>query len=167
MRKYELVCILDPQIVDSNFDEVIEKYSQYLAARKAEVVNIDRWGMRQLAYTSPNLKKRRQGFYLLYQFVAPPELIAPLENDLKIDESVLRYLVVSIDGDFLRIPELAPESILAPRPPYGGRDRGERSDRGSRPFRDRERRREDDDAAREPVVNAEEIEETEEEIEEE
>ncbi len=147
MRKYELVCILDPQVGDGRFDEVIEKYENYLKSNGAEIAHIDRWGMRKLAYTSPSLKKRSQGYYVLYQFESEGGVIAPMESEMLIDEAVLRHLIVAIDGEFLRVPELAPESILDPPPPRGPRDRGGRPggrpDRGEggRFSRDREERR--------------------------
>ena len=131
MNKYELVCILDPQVGENDFDEVVERYENYLTSNGAEMAHIDRWGMRQLAYTSPGLKKRRQGYYVLYQFTAEPTLISPLEQDLKLDEGVLRYLVVSVQGEFLRVPQLASETLLAER--HARRERG----RPGRPGSDR------------------------------
>jgi small subunit ribosomal protein S6 len=147
MRKYELVCILDPQVGDGRFDEVVERYENYLKSNGAEIAHIDRWGMRKLAYTSPSLKKRSQGYYVLFQFESESGLIAPMESEMLIDEAVLRHLIVAIDGEFMRVPELAPESILDPPPPRGPRDRGGRPggrpDRGEggRFSRDREERR--------------------------
>jgi small subunit ribosomal protein S6 len=112
MRNYELVCILDPQASEGQLEGVIEKYDHYFKANGAEVVNVDRWGLRRLAYTSANLKKRRQGYYVLYQFKSEPGVIDLLEQELKLDEAVLRYLVVGVEGDFLRVPTLASEDIL-------------------------------------------------------
>ena len=148
MRKYELVCILDPQVGDGRFDEVIEKYENHLKSNGAEIAHIDRWGMRKMAYTSPSLKKRSQGYYVLFQFEAESGVIAPMESEMLIDEAVLRHLIVGIEGEFLRVPELAPESILDPPPPRGPRDRGgrpggrpDRGEGGGRFSRDREERK--------------------------
>jgi len=147
MRKYELVCILDPQVGDGRFDEVIERYENYLKSNGAEIAHIDRWGMRKLAYASASLKKRSQGYYVLFQFEAEPGVLTPMESEMLIDEAVLRHLIVAIEGEFMRVPELAPESILDPPPPRGPRDRGGRpggrpDSRGDGRFsRDREDRR--------------------------
>lgn len=148
MRNYELVCIIDPQVGEAKFDETVERYDAYLKANGAEVANIDRWGLRQLAYHSASLKKRRQGYYVLYQFRGEPTLIRPLEHDLKLDEAVLRYLLVAIEGEFLRVPQLAPESII-----YEGsrsRDRGGPGDRGGRGDRYHGRGRGDRDERERP-----------------
>ena len=130
MKNYELVCILDPQLGDTNFEELIEKYENHLKSNGAEVSHIDRWGLRKLAYSSVSLKRRRQGYYVLYQFAVEPVLLPPLEQILKLDEGVLRYLVTAVQGEFLRVPQLAPDSEIlrasrtpqssqgeAPRPP--------------------------------------------------
>jgi len=137
MRKYELVCIFDPQVGEGKFDDLVDRYAERLASKGGEVKHTDRWGMRQLAYSSPSMGKRRQGYYVLYQFEADPAIIRSLEEDLRIDENVLRHLVVLIEGEFLRVPELVPESQIVFGPPpreRGDRGRGRDRDRG----RDRE-----------------------------
>ena len=131
------MCILDPQVGDTKIDGLVEKYGDYLKAQGAEVVNVDRWGLRQLAYGTPSMRKRRQGYYVLYQFQADTAVIRPMEEDLRIDEAVLRYLVTLVQGEFLRVPELVPENqIIFGPPPRDRGDRGRGRERGGR--RDRE-----------------------------
>jgi len=127
MRKYELVCILDPQLGEGKVDSLVEKCADYLKNHGAEVVNIDRWGMRQLAYCTPSMRKRRQGYYVLYQFEAEASVIKPLEEELRIDEAVLRHLVILVEHEFMRVPELVPENQVIFGPPP--RERGERGSR--------------------------------------
>ena len=130
MKNYELVCILDPQIGDGRFGEVAEKYEKYLKSGSAEVVHTDHWGLRKLAYSSASLKKRQQGYYVLYQFTADPTSISGLERELTLDEEVLRHLVVGIQGEFMRVPQLLPESALFPERP--SRDSFRRDNREGR-----------------------------------
>ena len=138
-KKYELVCIFDPQLGDAAFEPLVEKYEAQLKAVGAEIVNIDRWGLRKMAYTSAGLKQRQQGFYVLYQFTAESDSMGDgLLYELKMDEGVLRHLLVTVTGEFLRVPQLAPENVSAYRPERdfrggpGGRGRF-RSDRDRRP----------------------------------
>ena len=125
MRNYELVCILDPQIGEAGFEGVIGRYENQLTDHGAEMGNIDRWGLRKLAYSSVSMKKRRQGYYVLYQFVGEPALLGELEERLKQDDDVLRYMVIAVEGEFMRVPQLTPDSeilresrsrIQSPRP---------------------------------------------------
>ena len=140
-KKYELVCIFDPQLGDAAFEPLVEKYEAQLKSVGAEVVNIDRWGLRKMAYTSAGMKQRQQGFYVLYQFTADSDSIGEgLLHELKMDEGVLRHLLVTVSGEFVRVPQLAPENVFVySRPerdfrggPGGSRGRF-RSDRERRP----------------------------------
>ena len=128
MKNYELVCILDPQFGDNHFATMVEKYEGYLVENKATVVNIDHWGMRRMAYSSASLKKRQQGYYVLFQFTAQPSILSGLEHQLGLDEGVLRHLVVGVKGEFMRVPQLVPEGSVfqdsSPRDRDTGRYRG-------------------------------------------
>lgn len=138
-KKYELVCIFDPQLGEAAFDPLVEKYEAKLKSEGAEIVNIDRWGLRKMAYTSAGLKQRQQGYYVLYQFTAEPGSLEDLLLELKMDEGLLRHLLVSVTGEFVRVPQLAPENVYVYKRPDrdfrggpGGRGRF-RSDRDRRP----------------------------------
>ena len=145
MRNYELVCILDPQAGEGQYEQLVEKYEALLEENGGQVVRIDNWGLRRLAYTSASLKNRHQGYYVLYQFSAEPTAIEGLEQTLKLDEAVLRYLVTAVDGEFIHVPQLAADNFLEEafaRPARGPRDRGgpyrdSRDSRDSRGPRDR------------------------------
>ena len=133
-KKYELVLILDPQVGDTQLDASIEKYKTQLESAGAEVINVDNWGLRKLAYTSMALRQRQQAFYALYQFEGATDLLGPLETALRLDEAILRHLLISVDGEFLRVPQLASESVYIYNPPARPHDRRP-------PRRDRDDRR--------------------------
>ena len=139
MRNYELVCILDPQAGEGQYDQLVEKYEALLEENGGQVARIDNWGLRRLAYTSASLRNRHQGYYVLYQFAAEPTAIEGLEQTLKLDEAMLRYLITAVEGEFIHVPELAADNFLEEafaRPPRGPRDRGgpHRDSRGPRSY---------------------------------
>jgi len=91
VNKYENVLILDPTLEES---EVEEKFNQLLELYKAEGVKILEtldWGKRKLAYP---IKKKDNGFYRVVRFQAKPTVITELERRFKLDEQVLRSLIV-------------------------------------------------------------------------
>ncbi len=135
-KKYELVLILDPQVGDTQLEAAVEKYKTQLESAGAEIVNVEPWGLRKLAYTSMALRQRQQAFFVLYQFEGDSDMLVPLEAGLRLDEAVLRHMVIAVDGEFLRIPQLAPENVYIYHPPARPHDR-----RG--PRRDRDTRRDD------------------------
>jgi len=122
-KKYELVCIIDPQVGDGGFDPIIEKYQGQLEGQGGQMVNLDKWGMRKLAFTSVSMKRRQQGFYVCYQFTAPPGDFEAVQHELKLDEDILRYLLIAVPGEFIRVPVLAPDTVYV-------REREERFSRG-------------------------------------
>jgi small subunit ribosomal protein S6 len=133
VKKYEVVLILDPQVGDTQLESAVEKYKAQLEAAGAEVINVDTWGLRKLAYTSMALRQRQQAFYVMYQIEAGGDILLPYEAALRLDEAVLRHLVISVEGEFLRIPQLAPENIFIYNPPARPHDRrGPRRDRDDR-----------------------------------
>ncbi len=134
VKKYEMVLLIDPQVGDNQIETTIQGYKQHLEDANAEVLHVDSWGLRKLAYTSAALQGRQQAFYVLYQFNGPPELVQAIEAKMKLDEAVLRHLFISIDGEFLRVPQLAPENVYIYNPPDRPRER-----RGPRRDRDDER----------------------------
>ena len=149
MKNYELVCILDPQVGEGQYEQAIEKYETYIKDNGGEITQIDDWGLRRLAYTSASLKNRRQGYYVIFQFTVEQTMIDALEQTIKLDDGVLRYLLTGVDGDFIHVPQLVADNFLEEafaRPARGPRDRDrggprrDRDDRGDRGSRDREDR---------------------------
>ena len=90
-REYEMALIVDTQ---ENADETVERYEALLADQGAAVVNVDRWGVRRLAY---EIDKRQQGDYTFFYFEADPGAIADVERACRLDEAVLRHLILQTE----------------------------------------------------------------------
>ncbi|MBQ0103018.1 MAG: 30S ribosomal protein S6, partial [Prevotellaceae bacterium] len=71
--------------------EAVEKYQTYLTEQGAEIINVENWGLKKLAY---NIEKKSTGFYVMIEFKAEPTVIAPMELQMRRDERVIRYLTV-------------------------------------------------------------------------
>lgn len=161
-KNYELVCILDPQLGEKQLEEEVTKYETFLKGKDAEVAHIDRWGMRKLAYSSVAMKRRQQGYYVLFQFTGEAGLLDALHRELKLDEGVLRYQIVAVKGAFLRVPQLPADVLLQareerPRGPRGpGRFGSRDAHRGPEAGPPEEGGREDavaEEAAEEPAAS--------------
>lgn len=94
MKQYETVFILNPVLSDDQIRETVDKYTSSIKAAGGSIINVERWGLRKLAYP---IDKKKSGFYNLVEFTAPSALIATLEVDMKRDERVLRFLTVALD----------------------------------------------------------------------
>lgn len=91
MEKYETMLILDAQSEEGLQEELIVKFKDIIEREGGQVNNLDKWGKRRLAY---EVKKHKEGFYVLINFQAPPEACHELERTFKINDEVLRYLIV-------------------------------------------------------------------------
>jgi small subunit ribosomal protein S6 len=109
MRVYELVYIFDPALGEDAVNAKIERFHE-VATRTdgAEVLAIDHWGARQLAYPIAN---HNTGYYVVAHVRANPTDLPELERLLKLDLEVMRYLVVVNEGE-----PIGGESVMSIRP---------------------------------------------------
>ena len=96
MRRYESVVILAPEMPDDDIRNFTEKYSELIKTNGGEIIKIEDWGFKRLAYL---VKKKEKGRYILFDFVGVPAVITELERQFKISEEVLKFLSVKIDDD--------------------------------------------------------------------
>ena len=94
LKDYETVFILTPVLSEDQMKDAVEKFKKVLTDNGAEIVNLEIWGLRKLAY--PILQKTT-GFYSLIEFKAEPKVIAALELEYRRDERVLRFLTTALD----------------------------------------------------------------------
>ena len=94
MKLYETTFIMDPQLQEEGWEKAIAKYSDIIA-RGGTVKQVERWGLRRLAYT---IKKCQQGYYVHVVHESPAGIPRELERQFLLDESCLRYLTVVADN---------------------------------------------------------------------
>ena len=69
-----------------------------LTKAKADIINVEQWGLKKMAYPIQN---KSTGFYNLVEFAAAPETIQTLETEFRRDESVMRFLTTVLDSHAL------------------------------------------------------------------
>ncbi len=94
MNNYETVFILNPVLSEDQMKDTVEKFVKVLRKANADVLNIEHWGLRKLAYP---IQKKSTGFYALIEFSSAPEVIETLETEYRRDESVMRFLTIALD----------------------------------------------------------------------
>ncbi len=90
-RRYELTLIVNPQAPDGTVDDLVARFDRLVSEGGGRSVEVDRWGNRKLAY---DIGKQNRGDYTFVRFEAPPEALPEIDRVLKLDESLLRHLVV-------------------------------------------------------------------------
>ena len=110
MRTYESIFIAHPDVVGDDQTAIIEKYKTILTDQGADVLKVDNWGVRTLAYP---VKKQTKGCYVLVIFEAEATVIAEYERRMRIDEKVIKFQTVILEGGYVAPPvvEVAPEEV--------------------------------------------------------
>jgi small subunit ribosomal protein S6 len=90
MRKYELVCVIQPDLDETAFNGVLDKVKGWVSESGGSVDKVDVWGRRRLAY---HIHKQREGQYVLLNVSLNPAATAGLERNIRYQESILRHML--------------------------------------------------------------------------
>ena len=93
-KYYETTFIVDSIFEDERVEAIINKYSAFFTKNEAEVVKVERWGRKKLAYP---IKKKVTGSYISIEFTAHPSILTKLERAYHLDDDVMRFLTVTFD----------------------------------------------------------------------
>ena len=90
MRKYELVCIVQPELDETAFKGVIDRVSSWITEAGGSVDKVEVWGRRRLAY---QIHKQREGQYVLLNVTLDPKSASEIERNIRYLETVLHHML--------------------------------------------------------------------------
>jgi len=91
-RRYETVYIFDSALDEPAITEKLTRFHALLTKDgKGTITNVSHWGKRTMTF---KIKKKDTGYYVVAQFDATGDVLPEYERAVKLDEGVLRYLVV-------------------------------------------------------------------------
>jgi len=93
MNKYESVVIINPNVETEGIKALITKFSD-LINTAGQVTSVDEVGKKKLAY---EIKKNKEGYYIILHFEAVSSLITELERIYRIADDVIKFIVVRAD----------------------------------------------------------------------
>lgn len=93
MNKYESVVIINPNIDEEGIKSLIQKFTT-LINNDGKLEKADELGKRRLAY---EVKKNKEGYYVVFYFEANTSLIAELERNYRITDEVIKFMTVKVD----------------------------------------------------------------------
>ncbi len=91
MKGYEVMLAINPELETDELNSLLEKYKKIIQGKKGIIVKIDKWGKRPLAY---EIKNFQQANYVLLSFDLDSKQISDLERIMRLDEKIIRYLLV-------------------------------------------------------------------------
>jgi len=98
-HQYELTYVISGVVKQNQVDDIVRKVNHLIESNGGDVLEVDEWGNQRLAY---EIDRKRSGYYVNMYFQAPGPLIQRLENELEVNDDVLRYLTLRMDEKMKR-----------------------------------------------------------------
>ena len=90
MNKYESVVIINPNVEENALKELTDRFTTLINS-DGKVEQVNDLGKKKLAY---EVKKNKEGYYVVFDFEANPKLIAELERNYRITDEVIKFIVI-------------------------------------------------------------------------
>lgn len=95
MKRYETMFIIKPTLVEEEIKQKIDFYKDVITKNGGSIEACLDMGMRNLAY---EIKKHKRGYYFVIYFTTKPESILELERLYRINEDILRFIVIKYES---------------------------------------------------------------------
>ncbi len=93
--KYELMVIIKPLLPEDIKSKVLKNIEDFVKKSSGEITKTDIWGKRHLAY---KIKGHEEGYYVILNLNLDSKKIKDFEKYLKLQNDILRYLLVREDN---------------------------------------------------------------------
>jgi small subunit ribosomal protein S6 len=116
MRPYEVMVIFDVDLEEGDIRQKVDRVLETVKDRGGTPGAVDYWGRRTFAY---ELKHRTEGYYVVIEATAEPEVLAEVHRQLALEDAVLRHKVIRQPekaSGRVRPRSAAPSSVKAARP---------------------------------------------------
>ena len=106
MTKYEGMLIARQDLGQSQVNDIVASLSEAIKKEGGEVVSVDNWGLKNLAY---RIKKNRKGYYVVLNISAPANAIFEYERLARLNEDIIRFMTVKVEEFISKKEEKAAE----------------------------------------------------------
>ena len=153
-RVYEILFIADPNLGEPEVDSLATQLQGYVEKEGGRIQRVEKWGKKRLAY---DVKKHREGYYVLLVVEARPEMVKELERRMRVTDGMVKFITVRVDEDLKKAERRKGQRAVEDekKRAKGIVDRPDRDrdrDRDDRPSRDDRRDRGDRGVEGEGVV---------------
>jgi len=98
MGAYETIIILKPSLTEEEVSSGIEKIKGSIQQAGGEVVALENWGKKKLAY---EIRKEKRGTYCVVHFKGIGSVVSELSRTCRLSEWVLQFMTVKLALDKL------------------------------------------------------------------
>jgi small subunit ribosomal protein S6 len=97
-RAYESAVLINAALEDDQIDAILKRIEESITTLGGSIREIENWGRKRLAYM---VKKSKIGYYAIFRYDAPPDLISKLDRQFQLDENILRFLNIKLSSEAL------------------------------------------------------------------
>ncbi len=97
-RAYESAVLINATLEDDQIESILKRIEESITTLGGTIREIENWGRKRLAYL---VKKSKIGYYAIYRYDAPPDIISKLDRQFQLDENILRYLNIKLSSEAL------------------------------------------------------------------
>jgi small subunit ribosomal protein S6 len=116
MNLYEIMFILNPDIGEDEREKLTTRLKSTINKNKGDIIRFEDMGFKSLTF---KIKKKSRGQFFLINLEGPGSMIAEIERFLRLDENVIRFVVVKLDKHVTRQdlePKVEPQTEVSPAP---------------------------------------------------
>ena len=95
---YESTVLINAALDDQQIEIILSRIKDFIINNGGQIRELENWGRKRLAYT---VEKNKIGYYAIYRFDAPGDIVAKLERTYSLDEQILRYITLRLNNDAL------------------------------------------------------------------
>jgi len=98
MRDYETIFILNPNLEEEDAEKVNLRMQDVLKSSGGELLRVEKWGKRRLAY---EVQKQKKGEYVLLRYQSEPAAVTELERNMKLADQVIKFMTVKLEKEMI------------------------------------------------------------------
>lgn len=111
---YDTTVLINAALDDTQIETIISRIKDFIISNNGEIREFENWGRKRLAYM---VNKSKIGYYAVFRFDAPSDIVSKLDRLYSLDEQVLRFLTVKLNKDALeQIEKNKVQSVQAEEP---------------------------------------------------
>lgn len=95
---YESAILINATLDDQQIEAIITKVKDLITNNGGEIRELENWGRKRLAYP---VQKNKIGYYAIFRFDAPGDIVAKLERAYSLDEQILRFVTLKLSKNAL------------------------------------------------------------------
>lgn len=95
---YESAVLINAALDDQQIETILTRIKDFIKVNGGQIQEVENWGRKRLAYP---VEKSKIGYYAIFRFDAPGNIVAKLERTYSLDEQILRFLTLKLSKDAL------------------------------------------------------------------